>query len=241
MEQWLLRHLSEAYHNLPEEALGYCLGRGLPESILDSIRIGVWVPPEEPTPDRDFESRFGKRGEAVAGWLSIPIWNPSGSLVGVEFRTWQGAKNVMKHFLPSSKWNPMFVGLSHDAVNRIWGGSSVWLVEGLFDLAVGHVAKDAVPLACGGARLSRQHADFLARFMTPSSSVYLCFDEDVTGRGMAEGRYDDQGKFYPGARQRLEARKLRVSVVRYRGGKDPGEIWENGGREALHRTFGSYL
>jgi DNA primase len=69
----------------------------------------------------------------------------------------------------------------------------------------------------------------------------VCFDEDATGRGMAEGRVDNTGAFHKGAKQALERVNVNVQVVRYRGGKDPGEIWDSGGRAALRAAFSQYL
>jgi hypothetical protein len=237
---WLHQALVDSAIGVPEEAEGYCLGRGLPESIMQECRVGVWNPPEEPSPDAEFTRRFGARGDAVAGWLSIPLWAPSGKLLGVEFRRWQGDKAVMKHYLPPSKWTATFAGMSHTAMERIWAGADVWLVEGIFDLALAHVAQGVV-LACGGARLSHAHAQFISRFLRRGATAYVCFDEDATGRGMAEGRMDNTGAFHKGAKQALERVNVNVQVVRYRGGKDPGEIWDSGGRAALRAAFSQYL
>ena len=237
---WLQQALIHSSFEMPEEAEGYCLGRGLPESIMEECRVGVWIPPDEPSDDAEFTRRFGAHGDAVAGWLTIPLWAPSGKLLGVEFRKWQGEKAVMKHYLPPSKWTATFSGMNHTAMQRIWSGADVWLVEGIFDLALAHVAQGVV-LACGGARLSEAHVQFLSRFLQRGATAYLCFDEDATGRGMADGRVDSTGAFHKGARQMLERVNVNVRVVRYRGGKDPGEIWDSGGRAALRAAFSSYL
>lgn len=240
MINWLKQTLLSSAESMPESAVGHCLGRGLPERILVDCGIGVWTLPDKPCPDADFTRRFGARGESVANWLSVPLWAPSGKLLGVEFRRWQGDKAVMKHFLPPSKWTPTFIGLSAQALHKIWCGADVWLVEGLFDLALAHVAPGVV-LACGGARLSQPHVNFLVRFAQASATIFLTFDEDATGRGMSEGRHDDTGKFHEGAKQALDRVKVRVQVVRYRGGKDPGEIWDLGGRAGLQAAFSNYV
>lgn len=240
MINWLKQTLVSSAESMPESAFGHCLGRGLPERILVDCGIGVWTRPESSCPDTDFTRRFGAHGEAITDWLSVPLWAPSGKLLGVEFRRWQGDKAVMKHFLPPSKWTPTFIGLSGQALNEIWSGADVWLVEGVFDLALAHVAQGVV-LACGGARLSQSHVNFVSRFMQPSATVFLAFDEDPTGRNMAEGRYDDTGRFHEGARQALERVNARVQVVHYRGGKDPGEIWDHGGRAGLQAAFSNYI
>lgn len=242
MKTWLHNALQFAAGQISEDAAGYCLGRGLPEPILRECQVGTWVAPEIPCPDPEYTRRFGPHGESVADWLSIPVWAPSGKLLGVEYRRWHGEKAVMKHFLPPSKWTPTFYGMTPTTLSHIWDGADVWLVEGVFDLALAHIIPHhAVALACGGAHLSPDQVRFLSRFVRPQASVFVAFDEDATGRGMAEGRRDATGKFHKGARQRLEDVNLRVQVVRYRGGKDPGEIWESGGKPALQAAFVHYL
>lgn len=238
--EWLEAALIEAARRLDEDAEGYCLGRGLPEPLLRDCRVGLWRSLPEPCPDDTFASRFGPHGRSLDGWLTFPVWAPSGKLLGAEFRRWDGEKQVVKHYLPASKWTPVFFGMCYPALVRIASGADVWLVEGVFDMAVGHVV-DGVVLTCGGAKVSHAHARFLSRFMRPSAVVYLCFDEDPTGRGMAAGRHDNAGKWHAGGKQILEGVGLRVQDVRYRGGKDPGVIWDHGGRDALRSAFRSYL
>lgn len=242
MKTWLHDALQIAAGHIPEEAMGYCLGRGLPEPFMQECRIGMWALSESPCPDPEYTRRFGPHGEAVLGWLSVPVWAPSGKLLGVEYRRWRGEKGVMKHFLPPSKWTPTFYGMTPTSLSHIWDGADIWLVEGVFDLAIIHaLPRRAVALACGGAHLSSDQVNFLSRFMQPQANVYLAFDEDATGRGMADGRTDATGGFHKGARQRLEDVNLRVQTVRYRGGKDPGAIWEAGGKPALQAAFVQYL
>ena len=113
------------------------------------------------------------------------------------------------------------------------------MVEGVFDLALAHVVpeKDVV-LACGTARLVRSQLDFLVRFLGPTAMVHVVFDEDETGRRQVSGYTDEAtGKWVLGVLQRLERVNLPCRWVRYLGGKDPGVIWEQGGREALRETF----
>lgn len=238
--EWLESALYEAAERLSEDAEGYCLGRGLPEGIMRECRVGVWRALTDDCPDETFKARFGPRGRPLDGWLTFPVWAPSGKLLGAEFRRWDGEKQVVKHYLPPSKWAPVFFGMCYPALVKIASGADVWLVEGVFDMAVGHVT-DGVVLSCGGAKVSHAHARFLSRFMQPGSTVFLCFDEDPTGRGMAVGRRDNAGAWHAGGKQMLEGVGLRVQDVRYRGGKDPGAVWDLGGRDALRAAFRSYL
>lgn len=238
MREWLTDAILNSAQNLSEEAEGYVLGRGLPSRLATEMHVGVWQPPLESAPAEDFR-KFGSQGEHFKGWLSIPLWSPRGSLLGVEFRKWDGEKRVRKYHLPTSKWNPVFGGLTPSALHKIWEGGDVWLVEGIFDLALSHAVegKDVV-LSTGGAMLTQRHVSFLKRFMLPTAAVHLAFDEDETGRRQATGFTDDKtGRWVPGVPARLERVGVRCQVRRYRGGKDPGEIWEHGGSEALRSSF----
>jgi hypothetical protein len=77
--------------------------------------------------------------------LSIPVRSPRGTLIGVDFRTWGEEKKTVREFrLPEAAWNPTFTGVWPESLARIWAGGDVWIVEGLFDLALARVipAKD---------------------------------------------------------------------------------------------------
>ena len=238
MREWLTQAVLGCAQNIPEEAEGYVLGRGLPSPLASEMQIGVWEPPSMKAPAEDFR-KFGGCGDHFKGWLAIPLWSPRAALVGVEFRKWAGEKRVRKYHLPASKWNPVFGGLTPSILHKIWKGGDVWLVEGVFDLALSHAipTKD-VALSTGGAILTHRHLSFLRRFMIPGAMVHLAFDEDETGRRQATGFTDEKsGRWVPGVPARLERVGVRCQVVRYRGGKDPGEIWEQGGKEALTRAF----
>ena len=106
-------------------------------------------------------------------------------------------------------------------------------------MALAHVIPEGdVVLGCGTARLSRDQTNFLARFLTSSSMVHVAFDEDETGRRMVTGYEDPKtGKWVTGVLDWLERVHINSRHVRYRGGKDPGEIWEAGGKPALRKAF----
>lgn len=239
MRDWLAAAVLDSSVNLPEEAEGYVLGRGLTYSLMEEMRVGVWNPPSDPAPDSTFRYRYGDTGGRLEGWLVFPVWAPRGRLVGVEFRRWDGEKEVNKHFLPDVSWSPAFMGLTPSALNRIWEGGDVWLVEGVFDLALAHIVPpgDAV-LACGGAKITRSQLSFLQRFMGSNAVVHVAFDMDETGQKMVHGyQHPDTGRRVWGVVERLEKVGVRAQPVSYRGGKDPGEIWEIGGAASLRRSF----
>lgn len=238
MREWLTNALLEAAENLTEEAIGYVLGRGLPASLMREMKVGLWTPPSEASPDPVFNKRNGDTGFYREGWLTIPMWSPRGLLLGVEFRTWEGEKEVRDFRLPESKWIPAYMGLTPSTLQRIWEGGDVWLVEGVFDIALQHaVPKKDVVLACGTARVSRHQLNFLHRFLDPMATVHVIFDMDETGRRQVTGFTDDGGKRVPGVPERLDRVGIRSHAPDYRGGKDPGEIWEEGGKDALRHAL----
>lgn len=239
MREWLTASLLQSAEDLTEELEGYILGRGIPQLLMEELRLGSWAPQASQAPDVLFGGRHGDRGEKRAGWLSVPFWGPRGNVLGVEFRRWDGTKEITEHRLPDSKWSPVFIGLTPSVLREIWGGADVWLVEGLFDLAITHVLPPKnVALACGTARVSRAQVAFLQRFLKPSARVFVAFDEDETGRKHALGYRDERTNHWvPGAVQILDKVGVSAQVVRYFGGKDPGVIWERGGRPALASAF----
>ena len=239
MNEWLSEHLISCAGFLPEDAEGYCLGRGLPYSLLKEMQVGLWESTEQEIPNYTFRERYGDRGSSLDGWISVPMWSPRGQVVGVEFRRWDGEKGSQKFFLPDSQWLPVFTGLVPSALNRIWNGADVWLVEGLFDLSVAHaIPKKDVVLACGGAKITPNQLAFLRRFMSSKSQVHVCFDMDDTGQKMAQGYiHPDTGKRVWGVAERLNKAGITSRVVQYRGGKDPGEIWERSGTQALRTAL----
>ena len=237
---WLQEALLNAAGNLSEEARGYALGRGLKKSLLEELRIGQWVPPLSESPDSTLAEKNGPRGKSRAGWLTVPYWSPRSKALGVEFRTWdQEQKTVRDYRVEEAKYSPNFIGMAPSALDKIWRGGDVWLVEGVFDLALAHAVPERdVVLSCGTARLTQPQLDFLLRFLDPSATVHVAFDEDETGRKQMTGFTDPKtGKTYPGVPERLKRVGVRSRAVRYSGGKDPGEIWERGGKHSLAKAF----
>jgi len=241
VRDWLTTAILQAAQEVPEELEGFILGRGLPSALMEEMRVGLWQPPSVEAPDASYRKQNGDRGEYRKGWMSVPYWSPRGRLVGVEYRTWSLVedKKVRDYRLPESQWVPVFIGLTPSVLQKIWEGGDVWLVEGLFDISLQHaVPKKDVVLACGTARVSRLQLNFLARFMSPSAMVHVAFDMDETGRRQVSGFTDDAtGKWIPGVPDRLERVGVRSRAVAYKGGKDPGEIWDSGGRNALTQAF----
>jgi DNA primase len=145
-------------------------------------------------------------------------------------------KKITDFRLPEEKWCPFFLGL-HSAMSRIWDGGDVWITEGLFDKCALEWAvpeKDAV-LATVRAALSRPHVEFLRRFCR--GRVQMVYDLDETGRKATRGWVDERGQKRLGALELLQRAGLTCRDVPYRGAKDPGEIWNMGGAEAIRKVF----
>jgi hypothetical protein len=65
----------------------------------------------------------------------------------------------------------------------------------------------------------------------------MAYDMDTAGRKAVDGWDDADKKHHPGAMELLERVGLACSNERYDGGKDPGEIWDQGGEVAIRATF----
>ena len=235
MREWLGQAIGNCA--LTEEAEGYVLGRGLPFSLIQELKVCVWQAQETTAPDRSFHNN-GVRGHRIHDWLCIPLYSPRGRLVGCEYRNMQ-EKKVRKFHLSESNWVPIFGGLCKTSFEKICAGSDVWIVEGIFDIALQKaLPENNVVLSMGGAKITPHQLNFIKRFVRKSSTVHVCFDMDETGRKMANGYiHPDTKKKVWGVAERIERVNINTRIVNYRGGKDPGEIWENGGVFALKKSF----
>jgi DNA primase len=112
------------------------------------------------------------------------------------------------------------------AMEKIWKGGCVWLVEGVFDvLALDWIIpEEDVVLGTLRAKLSLNHLTFLKRFCI--SRVNMVYDKDTAGR---KGAYD--------AILNLKKVGIPYQQIPYRYGLDPGEIWDKGGEYLLKKAF----
>ena len=220
---------------LTDEVEDYLLGRGAKDTLIREEGIVTWEPTKAPVPDATFRSRYGIHGEKLDGHLMIPVRSPKGTLIGFEARSIR--QKVISDFrLPEAAWNPFWLG-TRRAMQKIWAGGDVWVVEGLFDLCPlewAIPARDAV-LASVRARLANTHIEFLRRFC--KGRVRMAYDRDSAGRQGILGWKDETGKWRPGALDRLRKAGVRCEDVMYAGGKDPGEIWDRGGAKAIQAAF----
>jgi len=241
MRAWLDGVLESGRGKLPEEAWGYLLGRGMREETVHRLGIGLWRTPVELSPDEEFNERY-KNGVYLDDRLTCPCYSPRGDLIGFEGRAWVGEKRITDYRLPESKWNPFFLGLTPETMQRVWDGADVWIVEGLFDLGPMEriVPEGDVVFATVRAKVSSTHVEFLRRYVRRvGQMVHIVYDMDETGQKQTFGYVDEQtGKRRWGALESLEHVHVPCRAIKYGGGKDPGEIWDSGGVEALKRVFG---
>jgi len=231
---WLADALSNC--NLTDEVEGYLLGRGAKEQSIQREEIITWQSTEIDVPEPIFCKRYGARGEMLRGMLICPVRSPRGRLIGFEGRSIH-KKFITDYRLPEAAWNPFWIGTSR-AVEKLWKGGDVWIVEGMFDLFPLEWAVppgDAV-LASVRAHLSRSHVEFLQRLC--QGWVHMVYDRDETGRIATVGGIDKHGKEIWGAMKTLKRVGLKCRDVPYTGGKDPGEIWDQGGQAAMVAVFG---
>lgn len=232
---------------LPLEVEEYALGRGVKESRIRDLGLVMWdhtrVPADAPDHPYFYERKkgVGPRGQRLTGTLCTPLRCPRGRLLGFESRAWTGEKHVSQFLLAEADWNPVLIGLTPSVMARLWDGGDVFLGEGLFDAtAMEHVvpAKD-VTLATLRARVSPRHAQFFRRFCR--GFVNVVYDNDPVGRKQTFGWVDEEGKRHWGALEILDRVGVKARDLPYRGGKDPGAIWERTGTQGLKRAFAGAL
>jgi len=243
MQNWLSEVLHEGRY-LTDEAEGYLLGRGMTPETLIRLGMTLWTRHEDPAPDEEFARKYQPRGDYLRGRIVCPCYSPRGIIIGFEARTWEwdAGKKITDYRLSQASWNPFFLGLTPSTMHRIWDGCDVWIVEGLFDLAPMEriVPSQDVVLATVRAKLSWAHAEFLRRYVR-RGRVNLVYDNDETGRKQTLGWTDEHGKRRWGALEVLQRVGVENRDIPYRGGKDPGEIWDNGGEPALREAFSHVL
>jgi len=234
--KWLTEALREC--KLEEATEGYLLGRGAKEESYWDMGCVTWTHPyNEPPDDEGFRARYAPpRGLNLHGWLVCPIYSPKGKVIGFEARNTE--RKALTEFLTAdAAWNPVWLGLTPAAMERVWDGGDVWLVEGLFDLFPLEwvVPPEDVVLGTLRARLTDKHVEFLRRFCT--GWVHMVYDRDEQGKKATRGWIDETGRRRWGALDKLKRVDIPCREVSYTGGKDPGEVWDKGGVDGLHRAF----
>ena len=217
---------------------GYLYGRGATEELVDAMGFCTWGGLTFDVPDPVFRERYGNRGENLEGCLVTPLYSPTSTLLGFQARDVK-TKRINRYLLPRAAWVPVWIGI-RQALDCLWAGGNVWVVEGLFDLfALRWIVPegDAV-LASITAKLSKKQVQFLQRLRPFVNMVY---DHDEGGRKGVHGYLEpDTGREVWGALRKMRAVGLQCRDFPYKGstGSDPGSIWDEGGVEALKLAFG---
>ena len=233
---WLSTHLPTL--TLTESHEGYFLGRGASEESIIQHGVTSWANLPEPCSDPEFADRYGEHGERLEDFAVWPLFSPRGDLIAIEGRPIPayGLRKAERYLLTEAEWQPIWFGLTPETMERIWNGCDVWIVEGLFDLFALEwaIPKGDVVLASLRAKLTDKHVEFLRRFC--KGWVKMVYDNDEAGRNGVHDWIDDNGKKRWGALHRLERVEVKAMSVPYRG-KDPGEIWNQGGIAGIRATF----
>lgn len=226
MERWLQDSLSRC--RLSREARSYLYSRGVTDEIIEKMELTTWSCPNSASPDETFRKRHGTHGGRLQGRIVCPYFSPRGNVVGFEARTFGDRKFISDIRSPSASWNPIFLGMK-ESMSRIWGSGVVWIVEGVYDLAAMYpiIPETDGLLASLTANLSIAQRRFLERFVR---YLFLVYDMDETGKRGIEK-----------VRRYCERVGIRCIPAFYRGGKDPGVIWQRGGDEAIEEVFSSAL
>ncbi len=205
--------------------LPYLTSRGVAESC--KVNFYSWQPHSH-VQCQKFKANFGSMGERIKDSLIIPITSPRSEIIGMETRQIKedGTKRVHQYRTLNSQWNPYLLG-AEEGFKSLWNQGDLWIVEGIFD----KVALDKVIPRCDAvvstlrAGMDAITMDMIERFYTPASTIYICYDNDETG----------QKKSYWLQRE-MKKRGMRSVVWKYRG-KDPNDVWTQGGDQALRRMF----
>lgn len=218
LREWLEAALAQS--ELTEEARYYLLGRGATPEVIDAWKITCFNPPEEPCPDESLK-RFGPCFEIFEGKVIYPLFSPRGKLLGFDSRS-VDQKDLIRFLLPDAHWTVTWVGMPF-AMPGVWEGKTLYIVEGIFDVfALQHAVTDGVVMGSGPARLSFKQTEFLRRW---ASDVGIVYDRDDTGKRGTEL-----------ALKNLRYHGVSCREIPYRG-KDPGDIWDIGGVEAIREAF----
>ena len=227
MEEWLTQNLSKM--SLSAQHIGYLKSRGTDANSPLGFKTWDISVIDSPAPCERFRTAFGSKGErGLDSQFIIPVKCPRGRMIGFESRAFDpsGQKIVRKYNLDRGEWNPYLLG-SEDVFQALWNGEHIWIVEGVFDL----VALKRViptPTAVGStmrAGMDNLTLEFIKRYYNGMTSIFVCYDNDETGRNKTAILVN-------------QLKKLGINAYdwKYRG-KDPNEIWQQGGDALLRKNF----
>jgi DNA primase len=223
-------------------ARDYLRSRGLAGDVARTFKIG-WAPDEWDAlsrgagvaPDllRDnglaFSNRSGRLQDAFRARVLFPIFNENGEAVGVGGRILPGSTDPAKY--KNSPETPIYTksktlyGLNWAKAGIVAADQAI-VCEGYTDVIGFHRAGLPIAVATCGTAFTEEHVRLLKRY---AKRVVLAFDADAAGQGAAERFYEWEQKY-----------QVEVSVARFPGGKDPGELAQSD-PDALTAAVGSAL
>ncbi|HEY3484490.1 MAG TPA: DNA primase, partial [Ilumatobacteraceae bacterium] len=207
-------------------ARDYLRARGMSGDVARQFRLG-WAPDEWDAlskgagiaPDllREtglaFTNRRNNMQDAFRARILFPIFNENGEAVAVGGRVLPGSEDPAKY--KNSPETAIYTksktlyGLNW-AKGAIVAADQAIVCEGYTDVIGFHRAGLPRAVATCGTAFTEEHVRLLKRY---ASKVVLAFDADAAGQGAAERFYEWEQKY-----------QVEVSVARFPGGKDPGDL-----------------
>jgi DNA primase len=225
-----------------QAALSYVRSRKLPDSIIESFRLG-YSPADRGWLHRFLRGKsyseaflaetglFSKKypGSSIfSDRLMFPISDARGRVVafGGRLLSGDGPKYLNSPETSIFRKHETLFGLSLSSSAMRTGGEAI-LCEGYMDTIAFHAAGIPWAVAPLGTSFTESQASLLKRFV---NTVILSFDSDEAGRKASERAIGI-----------AEGAGLGVRVLRIAGAKDPAEILEKNGPQRLKKDSGSTI
>lgn len=204
----------------------YLRSRGLHGDIARQFKLG-WAPDDWDVLVREsgidsemlrengltFKNRGGRMQDAFRARVLFPIFAENGDAVALGGRVLPGSQDPAKY--KNSSETPIYAkskilyGLNW-AKGNVVNANQVIVCEGYTDVIGFHRAGLPSAVATCGTAFTEEHVRLLKKY---ASRVVLAFDADAAGQGAAARFYEWEEKY-----------QVEVSVARFPGGKDPGEM-----------------
>lgn len=226
---WLEDLIEFSHGQLDDRVRETLWGRGLSEDQIETFRIG-WVGgslPDHIEFPQDFRKKYCGTTLLDDSYV-LPLTNPSGDILGVQFRSVDREQKGYSDYFVSRVGVPL-LGLGK-SIPYVWETGKICLVEGGFDMfPVQRVLPYTIPTLT--ARVTDDLARWLYRMV---KTVILFYDNDSTGR-MATS--DFLKKYKSDFEIRVIEYPIGVKLMSGKSVKDPADLWEVWGDE----KFSAYL
>jgi DNA primase len=223
MTAWLEDLVSAAHEALGEREREALYVRGVTDSQIDLYQVGYLDGMPSTEVSREFSEKY-RRSHWVKDSFVLPLTTSLGKVEGLQLRHVDKAQKGYSFFSPCEE-EPVLFGLAQ-AMPHVWEKSSVYLVEGGFDLfPIQRVFPNVI--ATLTSRVTDQVARSLRRLV---SGIWLVYDMDTAGRkavNLVSQQHSDKFKVHDICFPRPWMPDLKNRA------KDPGEIWEVWGDEQV--------